>query len=66
MTAIERLQTDLIRQMTPCRRLEIAMELYETAQALKADWLRRSHPLWEEEKVRTTVRRIFLTGHAGA
>jgi hypothetical protein len=52
--------------MTPKRRLEVAQELYDTAWHLKAAGLRREHPDWPEERVLGKLRRIFVTGYAGA
>jgi hypothetical protein len=52
--------------MGPGRRLEVAQELYETAWQLKVAGLRREHPDWSEEDIFAKVRRVFLTGYAGA
>lgn len=62
----ERIQDELIRRMTPGRRLQIARELYETAWQLKEAGLRRQHPDWSEEEIRAKCRRVFVTGYAGA
>jgi hypothetical protein len=59
-------QDEIIRAMTPGRRLEVARELYETAWQLKAAGLRREHPDWSEGDVLAKLRRVFLTGYAGA
>jgi len=59
-------QDEILRTMTPGRRLQVAQELYETAWQLKAAGLRREHPDWPEERVMGTVRRVFVTGYAGA
>lgn len=61
----ERRQTDLIRAMTPARRLEIAQELYDAAWAIKMAAIRSQHPEWSEERVTAAVRLVFLTGYAG-
>jgi hypothetical protein len=61
-----RMQEELIRAMTPGRRLEVARELYETAWQLKAAGLRREHPDWSDREVLAKLRRVFLTGYAGA
>jgi hypothetical protein len=52
--------------MTPGRRLQVASELYEMAWKLKAAGLRRQHPAWPEEQIFAKVRRVFITGYAGA
>ncbi len=62
----ERRQAELIRRMSPGRRLEIAQELYETAWQLKEAGLRRQHPDWSDADIRAKCRRIFITGYAGA
>lgn len=62
----EQLQNELIRRMTPARRLEIAQELYRTAWQLKEAGLRRQYPDWSEEEIHAKCRRVFVTGYAGA
>ena len=52
--------------MTPARRLEIARELYETAWNLKWAGVKRQHPEWPDQEIFAKVRRVFLTGYAGA
>jgi len=59
-------QNKILRAMSPARRLAIAGELYEAAWQLKAAGLRREHPDWPEEHVLGKLRRVFLTGYAGA
>ena len=66
MRRAESVQNDLIRRMTPGRRLEIAQELYETAWQLKQSGLRHQHPGWSDAEIRAKCRRVFLTGYAGA
>ncbi len=60
------LQNDLIRRMTPGRRLEIALSLYAAAWEIKAGWLRSRHPTWDEAEVFKATRSVFLTGYAGS
>lgn len=62
----EEAQDEILRTMTPGRRLQVAQELYETAWQLRAAGLRREHPDWPEERVMGKVRRVFVTGYAGA
>jgi hypothetical protein len=66
VSAAERMQNEIIRKMTPARRLEVARGLYETAWKLKTAGLRQQHPDWSEEQVLAKVRRVFVTGYAGA
>ena len=63
---VEQLQEELIRKMSPGRRLEVALSLYRTAWQFKASALRQQHPDWSEMRVQSSVRRVFLTGHAGS
>lgn len=62
----EKIQEALIRNMSPGRRLEIAQELYETAWRIKEAGLRTQHPDWSEPQIAAKLRRVFLTGYAGA
>jgi len=62
----EGLQNDLIRKMSPGRRLEIAASLYQMAWDLKMSGLRSQHPDWSEAVLASKTRRIFVTGYAGA
>lgn len=62
----EQMQDEIIRHMTPARRLLIARELYSAAWRLKAAGLRHEHPDWPEKQVLAKLRRVFLTGYAGA
>lgn len=64
--AAELKQEELIRFMTPQRRLAVARELYEAAWQIKESALRRQHPGWSEQEVQAKCRRVFLTGYAGA
>jgi Rv0078B-related antitoxin len=62
----EEAQDEILRAMSPGRRLQVARELYETAWQIKAAGLRREHPDWPEERVLGKLRRVFVTGYAGA
>ena len=66
MMLAESVQNDLIRRMTPGRRLQIAQELYETAWQIKVAGLRHQHPAWSDAEIHAKCRRVFLTGYAGA
>ncbi len=62
----EQRQGELIRRMSPGRRLEIAQELYDTAWQLKEAGLRRQYPEWSDAEIHAKCRRVFVTGYAGA
>jgi hypothetical protein len=53
------MQFEILRRMTPGRRLEIAEQLYWSAREWKAAWLRAQHADWSEEQVARDVTRIF-------
>jgi len=62
----EQAQDEILRAMSPGRRLQIAQELYETAWQIKAAGLRHQHPDWPEELLLAKLRCVFVTGYAGA
>ena len=65
LTNAEEIQNDLIRKMSPARRLETALSLYRTAWDIKKSGLRSMHPDWTEAALEARTRRIFVTGYAG-
>lgn len=66
LSSLESRQDDIIRRIDAGGRLEVARELYNTAWNLKMAAVRRQHPEWPDEEVFAKVRRVFLTGYAGA
>jgi hypothetical protein len=50
----------IVRAMTPAQKLRAAERLYRSAKELKAAALRACHPDWNEERIRSEVREIFL------
>lgn len=61
----ERIQREIIRNMTPAQKFAIARGLYDTAWEIKRAALRKQHPDWTDDQVLARVRRIFTTGYAG-
>ncbi len=59
-------QGEPIRAMSPGRCLEVAQDLYETAWQLKVAGWRREYSDWSDKSIFDKVRRVFLTGYAGA
>jgi Spy/CpxP family protein refolding chaperone len=56
----EQVQRDIIRQMTPARRLELAVAMQQQMRALMDAGLRHAHPeLSTEERRREIARRIL-------
>lgn len=56
------IQEKILREMTPSRRVEIAMQMQRSARAIKAAGLRQQHPEWCEEQVLRELARISLYG----
>lgn len=46
--------------MTPEQKLQVALDLYQSAKALKAAGLKQQHPDWDAEQINQKVREIFL------
>lgn len=62
----DKLQDELIRKMTPGRRLQIARDLYEMAWNINKSGLRSQHPDWSVHRIAAKLRCVFQTGYAGA
>lgn len=63
MSDLHPIQVEIYRKMSPQKKLEIAIQLNQSARKLKAAWLRQKHPDWSEEKIQETVKKIFLYAH---
>ena len=57
------IQAEIFRRMTPEQKLRASMDLYWSARALKAAFLRHEHPEWSEDRVQRAVRDAFLFHH---
>ncbi len=53
-------QIKIYQKMSSEKKLQIALELYYSAQALKEAELKRKHPGWSQEKIQEKVKAIFL------
>jgi hypothetical protein len=53
-------QIKIYKKMSSEKKLQIALQLYYSAQALKEAEVKRQHPGWSEEKIREKVKAIFL------
>jgi hypothetical protein len=62
MDIIDR-QIKIYRGMTPDRRWQEALRLYDFAREFKAAAIRNLHPEWSEQRVRAEVRKVFLYAH---
>lgn len=58
--AKEKLHDEILRQMTPQQKLEVAMNLYYSARELKSAWIRQLHQDWSDQQVEEAVREIFV------
>ena len=58
------MQIEILRRMSPGRRLEIAERLYWEARALKTAWIRSLNPKWTDEQVAAEVKRIFTNARS--
>jgi hypothetical protein len=50
---------EILRALTPERRLEVAQGLRRTAWELTAAGIRQRHPAWDEQQVEDEVRSVF-------
>jgi thymidylate kinase len=57
-------QKRIYQSMTPQQKLQIAMDLYNTARRLKAAGLKSQHPDWTEKEIHQKVREIFLNARS--
>ena len=57
-------QYKLLRDMSPQRKLEAAMNLYYSAKELKAARLRQLHIDWSEQKINQTVKETFANARS--
>ena len=55
----QEIQNEILRKMTPAKKLQLAMNLYYSAWRLKAAWLRELHKDWSDKQIEQEVKRIF-------
>ena len=53
-------QNQILAQMSPGKKLELAMRLYNSAKELKTAGIRAYHPDWNEKQVEQAIREAFL------
>ena len=62
--AQQKIQDEILRQMTPQQKLDLSMSLYYSARELKTAWVRQLHQDWSDQQVAEAVREIFVNaGH---
>ncbi len=62
--AQQKLQDEILRQMTPQQKLEVAMNLYYSARELKSAWIRQLHEDWSDQQVAEAVREVFVNARS--
>ena len=56
------IQDEILRKMSPEKKLQMAGGMYDLAKKLKNAYLAQQHPDWTEEQVDKAVREIFANG----
>ena len=54
------IQRDIIKKMTPGKKLRISLRLYESARALKKASLKAQYPDLDEDALEQKLKEIFL------
>ncbi|HRI46118.1 MAG: hypothetical protein KF721_14650 [Ignavibacteriaceae bacterium] len=54
------IEANRFKNFSPEKKLDLAMQLYYSAQELKRAALKQMHPNWDNRKVEAEVLRIFL------
>ncbi len=57
---IHPVQVEGFRRMTPCQKLQMVADLYETGIRLRVAGLRLAHADWSEEQLQREARRSML------
>ena len=57
---MDSIQRDIIKKMTPEKKLQVAMQLYKSARALKKASLRSQYPDLDEDALEQKLKEIFL------
>jgi hypothetical protein len=58
--AMHPVQRRIFQEMSPERKLEVALMLYHSARELKAAAFRARHPEWSEDEIEAEVKEAFL------
>lgn len=53
-------QLEIIKKMTPDRKVKISMGLYWSARRLKEAVIRQQHPDWSPERIEQAVKEAFF------
>lgn len=54
------IEANRFKNFSPEKKLDLAMQLYYSAQELKRAALKQMHPNWDNRKIEAEVLRIFL------
>ena len=60
--AAARAQAEALRRLSPARRLELAVEMSQTARSLLVARLRAEHPDWSQAGIRDQCLRVTFPG----
>ncbi len=60
MPEVARVHLEIIRRLSPNRRMELALQLSDVIRGVVADGVRNRHPEYDEEHVRLAVMRLML------
>ena len=58
--AQQEIQDEILKNMSPQKKLEVAMNLYFSARQIKAAWFRHLHKDWTDQQVEQAVREVFI------
>ena len=53
-------QIKIYKAMTPAQKLDVSINLYQSAKAIKKAAIKKQHPEWSEKKIKKLVNDIFL------
>ncbi len=57
---VDEIQLKIYREMSPEKKLDIAIKLYHSARLLKKIALQKQHPDWSDDQITRELRNIFL------
>jgi hypothetical protein len=58
------IQDEILRKMSPERKLEAAVALYRSSRQLKTAWIASLHKDWSQEKIAKAVRESFANARS--
>lgn len=58
------IQDEILKKMSPEKKLEAAVALYRSARELKAAWLALLHKDWSQQRIAKAVRESFANARS--